>query len=134
MSFQHLSHAWLLPAVTIACLSACRPTHITSAATAFQPVPPVRGNQYYSRQNAKYLGSDGSGSAGYRLIDCATFSTILQNSNGFIDKQAAREMYDSSLPISIVSISPSTPSGSGEKVKLPILSAWGCGIGRSLQG
>lgn len=101
MSLQHLSHAWLLPAVTIACLAGCRPAHITSAASPFQPVPPVRGNQYYSRQNAKYLGSDGSDSAGYRLIDCATFANILQNSNGFIDKQAAREMYDSSRPITI---------------------------------
>jgi hypothetical protein len=102
MSFQHLSHAWLLPAVTIACLSGCRPAHIASAATAFQPsVPPVRGNQYYSRQNAKYLGSDSSDSAGYRLIDALTFAHILQSSSGIMDRQSARELYDSSLPITV---------------------------------
>jgi hypothetical protein len=104
MSFQHLSHAWLLPAVTIACLTGCEPTRLSidspSSMTA-NPSTLVRGIQYYSRQNAKYLGSDGSDSAGYRLIDCPTFSNILQNANGVIDKQAARELYDSSLPITI---------------------------------
>lgn len=104
MSFQHLSQTWLLPAVTIAFLTGCEPTRLSidtpssAAATLSTPVP---GIQYYCSQNAKYLGSDNSGSTGYRLIDGAIFSNIVQNSNGVIDVQAARQLYDSSLPITI---------------------------------
>jgi len=104
MSFQHLSHTWLLPAVTIAFLTSCEPSRLSidspssGAATLSTPVP---GIQYYCSQNAKYLGSDNSDSTGYRLIDGAIFSNIVQNSNGVIDRQAARQLYDSSLPITI---------------------------------
>jgi hypothetical protein len=90
--------------VTIAFLTGCEPTRLSietpssAAATLSTPVP---GIQYYCSQNAKYLGSDNSDSTGYRLIDGAIFSNIVQNANGVIDKQAARQLYDSSLPITI---------------------------------
>jgi hypothetical protein len=104
MSFQHLSHAWLLPAVTIAFLTGCEPTHLSidsPSSTAAIPPMPVRGIQYYSRQNAKYLGTDSTGSTGYRLIDDSIFAHIRQGSNGAIDGLASRELYDSSLPITV---------------------------------
>jgi hypothetical protein len=104
MSFQHLSHAWLLPAVTIAFLTGCEPTHLSidsPSSTAAIPPMPVRGIQYYSRQNAKYLATDSAGSTGYRLIDDSIFAHIRQGSNGAIDGLASRELYDSSLPITV---------------------------------
>jgi|GEM_PF-4559655 hypothetical protein len=68
MSFQHPSHTWLLPAMTIAFLTGCEPTHLSvdspSSTTAYLTTP-VRGIQYYSRQNAKYLGSESSVSTGW---------------------------------------------------------------------
>jgi hypothetical protein len=90
--------------VTIAFLTGCEPTHLSldsPSSTAAIPPMPVRGIQYYSRQNAKYLGSDSTGSTGYRLIDDSTFAHIRQGSNGAIDGLASRELYDSSLPITV---------------------------------
>jgi len=102
MSFQHLFHVWSVPAVTIAFLTGCVPTHLSiDSPSSTAATPPIRGIQYYSRQNAKYLGSDSTGSTGYRLIDGLTFAHILQSSSGVMNRQSARELYDSSLPITV---------------------------------
>jgi hypothetical protein len=104
MSFQHLFHVWSVPVVTIAFLTGCEPTHVSvdsPSSTTASLSTPVQGIQYYSRQNAKYLGSDSTGSTGDRLIDDSTFAHIRQGGNGAIDGLASRELYDSSLPITV---------------------------------
>jgi hypothetical protein len=101
MSFQHLSHTWLLPAVTIAFLTGCEPTRLSidsPSLPAATPSRPVRGTQYYSRQNAKYLGQDETGVITYRLIDSASFTTITTAGAGHLQSQL---LQDVSYPITV---------------------------------
>jgi hypothetical protein len=101
MSFQQLSQVWLVPAVAIAFLTGCEPPHLSGANISAVPPAMVRGTQYYSRQNAKYLGCDNTDATGYRLIDAPAFARIMQESNNVSDRQTTSELYDASLPITI---------------------------------
>jgi hypothetical protein len=101
MSFQHLLHVWSVPAVTIAFLTGCEPTHLSVDCPAFTtatPSGPVRGTQYYSRQNAKYLGQDATGVVTYRLIDSVSYTTIARTLAG---QQQIQSLRDSSYPITV---------------------------------
>ena len=101
MSFQHLLHVWSVPAVTIAFLAGCEPTYLPadspSARTA-SPSGPARGTQYYSLQNAKFLGQDAAGVVTYRLIDSVSYATIARTLAGQRQIQSLR---DSSYPITV---------------------------------
>jgi hypothetical protein len=101
MSFQHLLHVWALPAVTIAFLAGCEPSHLSvdpPSSPTDPPSDPVRGTQYYSRQNAKYLGQDDTGVVTYRLIDSASFTTIARTG---MRQQQAQLLRDASYPITV---------------------------------
>ena len=101
MSFQHLLHVWSLPAVTIAFLTGCEPTHLSvdpPALTTATPSGPVSGTQYYSLQNAKFLGQDAAGVITYRLIDSVSYTTIARTLAGQRQIQSLR---DSSYPITV---------------------------------
>ncbi len=84
MSFQHLLHVWSVPAVIIAFLA--------------PPSRPVSGTQYYSLQNAKFLGQDAAGAVTYRLIDSVSYTTIVRTLAG---PQQIKGLRDSSYPITV---------------------------------
>jgi hypothetical protein len=101
MSFQHLLHVWSVPAVTIAFLAGCEPTHLSvdlPALPTTAPSRPVSGTQYYNLQNAKFLGQDAAGVVTYRLIDSVSYTTIARTLAGQRQIQSLR---DSSYPITV---------------------------------
>lgn len=49
---------------------------------SYSPYRSVAGNEYYSRKNAKYLGTDGARTGGMRLIDPDAFNRIRNEYNG----------------------------------------------------
>jgi hypothetical protein len=101
MSFNHLLHAWSMPAVTIALLAGCEPSYLLAdspSLPAVTPSGPVRGTQYYSRQNAKYLGQDDTGVVTYRLIDSVSYTTIVST---LAAQRQIQSLRDSSYPITV---------------------------------
>ena len=101
MSFNHLLHTWSMPAVTIALMAGCEPAYL-SVDSPFLPAAmlsrPVSGTQYYSLQNAKFLGQDATGVVTYRLIDSVSYTTIARTLAGQRQIQSLR---DSSYPITV---------------------------------
>src|ERR1700761_5339837 len=85
----------LLPILALACLPGCVPPLSPVAAPSW----PVHGTQYYSRQNAKYLGADSVDTVSYRLIDSMTYTAIANAHNGVTGRRAIRQLHDSSLAI-----------------------------------
>ncbi len=97
MSRQHLFHTCLGLALVVSCLSGCVPPIAPiSTASAW----PMHGNQYYSRQDAKYLGSDSADSLSYRLIDSTAFEIIV-HTEGLSSSHAIQALQDSSLTIRV---------------------------------
>jgi hypothetical protein len=97
MSRQHLFHSCLGLALLVGCLSGCVPPLTPTSAST----PPSHGNQYYSRQAAKFLGSDNVDAVNYRLIDSATFENILRTCNSLTSTRATRTLLDSSCLITV---------------------------------
>ena len=90
-----------MPAVTIACLAGYEPTYVSTdppVTTTVPPSGPVRGTQYYSLQNAKYLGQDDAGAVTYRLIDSVSYTTIARTLAG---QRQIQSLKDSSYPITV---------------------------------
>lgn len=58
-------------------------------------------DDYYSKKNGKYLGSDGAVTATPRLIDDSKFNNIKESNGGPTSTQATRELRDGSQAITI---------------------------------
>lgn len=83
-------------------LPGCSTRHLSAVPASSAPPPPsLQGHRYYSRQDGKLLGSDSSGSPGYRLIDAAVFTRISRAQHGITGAMAVRELTDSSLPVTV---------------------------------